>query len=116
MKARLLRAWGGNYAGQILSNVKEGDLPSGVAEYFEDDDPAINVVREPSSVGADVHKVANDGTVKPLKGSDFEKGQQAKVKQVQKEHETQQTAHQDDLAETEKKAQEGSKVVSSSKK
>jgi len=111
MKARLLRPYAGNYAGQIMSNVHEGDFPADVAEYFEDDDPAINDVREPGRLHADVHKVANDGTVKPIKGSDFEKSQQAKVAQVQKEHEDQQQAHLDDLAETEKKAQEGSKVV-----
>lgn len=85
MKARLLRAWGGQYAGQIMSNVKEGDYPSGVAEYFEDDDPAIVEVREPGRP-ATGHAVKPDGTVDPLKGSDWEKLQQSKVAAVQKEH------------------------------
>jgi len=116
MKARLLRAWSGQYAGQILSNVKEGDIPGDVAEYFEDDDPAINVVREPSNAAADVNKVANDGTVKPIKGSDFEKAQLAKVAAVEAEHEAQQQAQVDDLAETEEKAQKGSKAPSAKKR
>ncbi len=44
MKARLLKKWGANYAGQVLSNVEKGSIPAGVAEFFEDDDPAVNTV------------------------------------------------------------------------
>jgi hypothetical protein len=44
MKARLLKKWGGNYAGQVLSNVEPGSIPAGIAEFFEDDDPAVNTV------------------------------------------------------------------------
>ncbi len=44
MKARLLKKWGANYAGQVLTNVEKGSIPAGVAEFFEDDDPAVNTV------------------------------------------------------------------------
>jgi hypothetical protein len=44
MKARLLKKWGANYAGQVLTNVEKGSIPDGVAEFFEDDDPAVNTV------------------------------------------------------------------------
>jgi hypothetical protein len=109
MKARLLRAYGGNYAGQIMSNVKEGDFPSDAAEYFEDDDPAINTVREPSGLGSH-NLVDENGEVEPIKGSDFAKAQEAKVKAVAEEHEAQQQAQADALAEIEELAQKGSKV------
>ena len=95
MKARLLKKWGSNYAGQILSNVQEGSLPAGVAEYFEDDDPTINTVRQPSGVVDE--NVVNDDEVKPLKGSDHEKSQLAKVKAVEAEHEQQQKSAADVL-------------------
>lgn len=44
MKARLLKKWGSNYAGQVLTNVEKGAIPSDVAEFFDDDDPAVNTV------------------------------------------------------------------------
>lgn len=95
MKARILKKWGGFYAGQILSNVEKSHFPDGVAEIFEDDDPAINTVREPSGVTHE--NVVNDDEVAPLKGSDFAKAQEAKVKAVQDEHEAQQSASVDVL-------------------
>lgn len=59
MKARLLKKWGGNYAGQVLSNVEKGSIPAGVAEFFEDDDPAVNTVVSQESA-SDPLRVIND--------------------------------------------------------
>ena len=83
MLARILRKYHTFYAGQILSNVRKGDFPEGVAEYFEDDDPAVNTVRQPGP-DPSLHTV-NDDEVEPLKGSDFAKEQAAKVKAVEAE-------------------------------
>lgn len=96
MKARLLKKFGSNYAGQILTNVEKDSLPAGVAEYFEDDDPAVNTVREPSTGSVPEHTVNND-EVAPLRGSDFAKAQEAKVKAVEKQHDAAQTASADVL-------------------
>lgn len=59
MKARLLKKWGSNYAGQVLTNVEKGSIPAGVAEFFEDDDPAVNTVVEQGDV-SDPLMVIND--------------------------------------------------------
>lgn len=59
MKARLLKKWGTNYAGQVLTNVDKGSIPAGVAEFFEDDDPAVNTVVEQYD-GNDPLMVIND--------------------------------------------------------
>ena len=59
MKARLLKKWGTNYAGQILTNVQKGSIPADVAEYFEDDDPAVNTVVQQSDAN-DPLMVIND--------------------------------------------------------
>lgn len=98
MKARLLKQWGGMYAGQILSNVTEGDYPAGVAEYFENDDPAIVEVREPGRPTLNAHVTDENGEVEPLKGSDFAKGQEAKVKAVEEEHVANVARQQDAIA------------------
>lgn len=59
MKARLMKKWGTNYAGQILTNVDKGSIPGGVAEFFEDDDPAVNTVVE-QTTASDPLTVIND--------------------------------------------------------
>ena len=59
MKARLLKKWGANYAGQVLTNVEKGSIPDGVAEFFEDDDPAVNTVVAQQNVN-DPLMVVND--------------------------------------------------------
>lgn len=59
MKARLLKKWGGFYAGQVLTNVDKGSIPAGVAEFYEDDDPAVNTVVEQADV-SDPLLVIND--------------------------------------------------------
>lgn len=59
MKARLLKKWGSNYAGQVLTNVDAGSIPAGVAEMFEDDDPAVNTVVS-QHTGNDPLRVIND--------------------------------------------------------
>lgn len=59
MKARLLKKWGTNYAGQVLTNVQEGSIPEGVAEFFDDDDPAVNTVVSQESA-SDPLRVIND--------------------------------------------------------
>jgi hypothetical protein len=59
MKARLMKKWGTHYAGQILTNVDKGSIPAGVAEFFDDDDPAVNTVVEQTSA-ADPLTVIND--------------------------------------------------------
>ncbi len=107
MKARLLRQWGGQYAGQIMTNVNEGDFPAGVAEFFDDDDPAIVEVREPGRLTQ--HPVAKDGSVAPLKGSDFAKAQEGKAKAVAAEHVASVRSQQDaikDKAEEDRKSAE----------
>ncbi len=48
MKALLLKQWGGNYAGQVLTGVQKGSIPSDVARFYEDDEPTPNdVVKDP---------------------------------------------------------------------
>ncbi len=59
MKARLLKKWGANYAGQVLSNVDKGSIPAGVAEFYEDDDAAVNTVVAQEDV-SDPLAVIND--------------------------------------------------------
>lgn len=59
MKARLLKKWGGFYAGQVLTNVDKGSIPASVAEMFEDDDPAVMTVVEQHDVN-DPLMVIND--------------------------------------------------------
>jgi hypothetical protein len=59
MKARLMKKWGTNYAGQILTNVEKGSIPADVAEYFEDDDPAVNTVVSQATAD-DPLRVIND--------------------------------------------------------
>jgi hypothetical protein len=59
MKARLLKKWGTNYAGQILTNVEKGSIPEGVAEFFEDNDPAVMTVVEQHTDGEPL-MVVND--------------------------------------------------------
>lgn len=54
-----MKKWGTNYAGQILTNVDKGAIPGDVAEFFEDDDPAVNTVVEQTS-SADPLTVIND--------------------------------------------------------
>lgn len=89
MIARLLKDWGGYRAGQLLSGRKKGDIPDTHAEYFEDDDPAVIQVREPSAAAPNIHAVV-DNEVQPLKGSDYAKAQQAKIDAVQAEHDARQ--------------------------
>ncbi len=54
-----MKKWGTNYAGQVLTNVEKGSIPSDVAEFFEDNDPAVMTVVEQSNVG-DPLMVIND--------------------------------------------------------
>jgi hypothetical protein len=98
MKARLLKPWGGNYAGQVLSNVQEGSIPADVATFYEDNDPAINTVVEDEDV-SDPLAVIN-GEIDPKAAKDFDEAQRARVKSSQAVNRTAVTAA---LAEQERK-------------
>jgi hypothetical protein len=78
MKARLLKKWGGNYAGQVLTNVDKGSIPAGVAEFFEDDDPAVNTVVAQSSAH-DPLMVIND-EINPVHAKAHNESQRAAAK------------------------------------
>ncbi len=78
MKARLMKKWGTNYAGQILTNVDKGSIPSGVAEFFEDDDPAVNTVVEQSDPN-DPLMVIND-EINPAAAKAHNEAQRAAAK------------------------------------
>ena len=78
MKARLLKKWGTNYAGQVLTNVEKGTIPAGVAEFFEDDDPAVNTVVEQSDSN-DPLMVIND-EINPAAAKAHNEAQRAAAK------------------------------------
>lgn len=78
MKARLMKKWGTHYAGQILTNVDKGSIPAGVAEFFEDDDPAVNTVVEQTS-SADPLTVIND-EINPATAKAHNEAQRAAAK------------------------------------
>lgn len=60
MKALLLKKWGSNYAGQVLTGVQEGSIPSDVARFYKDDEPTpMDVVNEPNP-GSTPLAVVND--------------------------------------------------------
>jgi hypothetical protein len=80
MKARLKKKWGTNYAGQVLSNVQEGSIPADVADFYEDDDPAVNTVREPGT-GAAPLTVTND-ELDPEGVKAHDESQRAKAKEL----------------------------------
>lgn len=83
MRARILKQHGVLQPGQIISG-KPGDLPDGVAEYFEDDDPTIITVREPGGHAGPT--MTANGEATPWKDSAFAKSQHAKVDTVAAEH------------------------------
>jgi hypothetical protein len=78
MKARLLKKWGTNYAGQVLTNVDKGSIPAGIAEFFEDDDPAVNTVVEQGDV-SDPLMVIND-EINPAHAKEHNEAQRGKAK------------------------------------
>jgi hypothetical protein len=77
MKARLMKKWGTNYAGQVLTNVQEGSIPDGVAEFYEDDDPAVNTVVEQSNPN-DPLMVIND-EINPETAKTHDEAQRARA-------------------------------------
>jgi hypothetical protein len=77
MKARLLKKWGTHYAGQVLTNVQDGSIPAGVAEFYEDDDPAVNTVVEQSNPN-DPLMVIND-EINPETAKTHDEAQRAKA-------------------------------------
>ena len=78
MKARLLKKWGTNYAGQVLTNIEKGALPAGVAEYFDDEDPAVMTVRDEGDA-SDPLMVVND-EINPNHAKEHNEAQRAKAK------------------------------------
>jgi len=78
MKARLKKKWGTNYAGQILTNVDKGSIPADVADFFEDNDPAVNTVVEQTSA-ADPLSVINDA-INPESAKAHDEHQRAAAK------------------------------------
>lgn len=107
MKARILKTFGTLQPGQILTNVDKDHYPAGVAEYFEDDDPAIVTVREPG--GHAGPPMTPDGEATPWKDSAFAKAQEAKVEAVAAEHVATVKRQKDAIkekAEADKKASE----------
>lgn len=84
MKAFLHKKWGSNYAGQVLTGVEKGSIPSDVAEFYEDDQPTPNdVVKDPDLQGP--HPLsAKDDSIRVEKVREVAKEQQSKVKAAQK--------------------------------
>lgn len=61
MKALLIKKWGGNYAGQVLTGVERGSIPASVAKFYEDDEPTpMDVVIDHSATAEDPLLVVND--------------------------------------------------------
>lgn len=84
MKALLIDKWGGNYAGQVLTNVRAGSIPSDVAHFFEDDEPTpMDVVRDPHDTEAAPLTVTDDH-INPEKARSVAKEQKAKVQAAKK--------------------------------
>jgi len=86
MKALLLKKWGANYAGQVLTNVEKGSIPAGVAEFYEDDAPTPNdVVKDPTPAGVPL-TVTNDA-LDPEQVAAATKAQDAKMEAAKKAEE-----------------------------
>lgn len=81
MKALLTKKWGTNYAGQVLTNVSKGSIPSDVAEFYEDDEPSPNdVVKEDvSEAEHNPLRVANDEMVDVSRAKEVAKTKAARV-------------------------------------
>jgi hypothetical protein len=61
MKAFLKKKWGSNYAGQTLTGVEKGSIPSDVADFYGDDEAAPgDVVKDDTPAGGDPLQVLND--------------------------------------------------------
>lgn len=85
MKAFLHKQWAGHYAGQVLTGVEKGSIPSDVAEFYEDDQPTPHdVVKDPDLQGP--HPLsAKDGSIRVEKVQQVAKEQQNKVAAAQKQ-------------------------------
>lgn len=82
MKALLLKKWGSNYAGQVLTGVQKGSIPADVARFYEDDEPTpMDVVHDPNP-GTTPLTVVND-EMNPSEVDAADKSQAAKVKAAQ---------------------------------
>lgn len=83
-KAFLHKQWGTHYAGQVLSGVEKGSIPSEVAEFYEDDEPTPNdVVKDPDPQGP--HPLsAKDGSIRLEKVREVAKENKAKLEAAQK--------------------------------
>jgi hypothetical protein len=129
MKARLLKKWGGNYAGQVLTNVEQGSIPAGVAEFFEDDDPAINTV-VPQVAAGDPLSVIND-EINPETAKQHNDAQRALAKssrevvdqravfdalETQEKADTQDRARKGDLAAAKRVSGAGTALTAGQKK
>lgn len=78
-KALLLKKWGANYAGQVLTNVQKGSIPADVARFYEDDEPTpMDVVKDPNP-GTTPLTVVND-EMDPKEVDAADAAQAAKVK------------------------------------
>lgn len=64
MKALLLKAWAGNYPGQVFTNAEKGSIPADCARFYEDDAvvPSVPVT---------------DGVIDPARLDAAEKAQKA---------------------------------------
>jgi hypothetical protein len=84
MKAFLHKKWGANYAGQVLTGVEKGSIPSDVAEFYEDDQPTPNdVVKDDAPTGP--HPLsAKDDSIDVAKVRTVAKEQKDKVAAAQK--------------------------------
>lgn len=79
MKALLLEKWGGNYAGQVLTNVEKGSIPASVARFYEDDEPTPNdVVKE--ETGSVNHLPVKNDSINPDHVDAVEKTNAARMK------------------------------------
>jgi hypothetical protein len=84
MKAFLHKKWGNSYAGQVLTGVEKGSIPSDVAEFYDDDEPTPNdVVKDPTPAGP--HPLsAKDDSIDVEKVRMVAKEQKDKVTAAQK--------------------------------
>jgi hypothetical protein len=112
MKALLVKKWGANYAGQVLTNVEKGSIPADVARFYEDDEPSPeDVVKDDDVSGANPLAVTNDemdadkadevaadkkDIVKRAKAS-AEKASQAAAAEGQEKEDTQRRAREAEL-------------------
>lgn len=83
MKALLLKKFGSNYAGQVLTGVQKGSIPSDVARFYEDDEPTpMDVVKDPNPGTTPMAVVNDELKIEEVDAAD--ESQAAKIKAAEK--------------------------------